>query len=101
MAQTFRCPNCGADIEYTGSGDLTVNCSYCGTVVPVPDHIKQAILDAKATQNAKNIGKYVLIFCIIVFGLPACVGVCATLFGVAASIFGVALPPFLEFFLKR
>ena len=34
MANTYRCPGCGASLEYTPGTDALV-CAYCGTEVSV------------------------------------------------------------------
>ncbi len=47
VAQTFKCPNCGAPLDYDGSGTPTVRCQYCNNSVMVPDELRPQDLRAK------------------------------------------------------
>lgn len=40
MTKTFKCPNCGAPLEYTEGGELTVRCSFCANTVIVPEELR-------------------------------------------------------------
>ena len=40
MTKTFKCPNCGATLEYTEGGELTVRCSFCANTVIVPEELR-------------------------------------------------------------
>lgn len=33
---TYKCPNCGAPVQYDGKGEVAVTCNYCGAAAPVP-----------------------------------------------------------------
>lgn len=37
---TFTCPNCGAPLDYDGSGATTVHCPYCQGTVVVPETLR-------------------------------------------------------------
>ncbi len=39
-AKSFDCPNCGAPIDYDGSGTPTIRCPYCNTSVIVPEELR-------------------------------------------------------------
>lgn len=34
--ESFKCPTCGAPVEYDGKGEKTVKCPYCGEIAEVP-----------------------------------------------------------------
>ena len=40
MPQTFNCPNCGAPLEYDGSGYPTMRCPFCNNSVVVPQELR-------------------------------------------------------------
>jgi hypothetical protein len=40
MEQTFRCPSCGASLNYDGDDDLAVTCAYCSSTVLVPEELR-------------------------------------------------------------
>lgn len=46
-AQSFKCPNCGAPLDYDGSGTPTVRCQYCNNSVMVPDELRSRDLHEK------------------------------------------------------
>ncbi len=94
MSQTFACPNCGAKIEAAGS-TTSVRCAYCDSIVPVAPEIKEAIQQAQVAQTSRTVGKYVIIFVVVIFVVPTCIGLCAALVGVLAplvAIFFASLP---------
>lgn len=105
MTQTFSCPNCGGTIEYTGqtaqTGIQTISCGYCGNLVAVPVELWQPIAEAKNAQTVNQWTKYLIIFIIVVFVVPTCLGVIGTLLGIGGSIIGgivailASLLPFL------
>lgn len=37
--ESFKCSSCGAPIEYSGKGERTVKCPFCGEPAPVPEHL--------------------------------------------------------------
>jgi hypothetical protein len=40
MEQTFRCPSCGASLNYDGDDDPAVTCAYCSSTVLVPEELR-------------------------------------------------------------
>jgi len=42
--QSLKCPNCGAALNYTGSGDMIMRCPYCSSGVIVPFELRDAAL---------------------------------------------------------
>lgn len=40
MPQTFNCPNCGAPLDYDGSGYPTMRCPFCNNPVVVPQELR-------------------------------------------------------------
>jgi LSD1 subclass zinc finger protein len=89
MPEQFSCPNCGAQLEYTAD-QATIKCAFCNSVVQVPQEIVQAarqqaeqVVDAQA---ASKWTKWIIIFVIVVFVVPSCLGFGGTIFGVVASI---------------
>jgi hypothetical protein len=102
MAQTFNCPNCGGNLEYSGSalvsGEQTIPCAYCGNTVPVPEEFWQPVEMAKTAQTVSRWSKYFIAFLIIVFVVPTCLGIIGTLLGIGGSIIGAifaVIAPFL------
>ena len=107
MSQTFSCPNCGGTIEYTGqaaqTGVQTISCGYCGNLVAVPNELWQPVEAAKTAQTVNQWTKYLVVFIIIVFVVPTCLGLVGTLLGVGGSIIGIIvsiLAPLLPFLFK-
>jgi len=49
MARTFRCPSCGASLDYDGDDDLAVTCAYCSSTVLVPEELRP---DPRTTQQS-------------------------------------------------
>jgi hypothetical protein len=84
MAQKFNCPNCGASNEYSGEGN-TVRCAYCGSDVQPPDEMVNQAAVARFGSKAKV---WIILFIVVVFVLPTCIGFGGTLIGIAASILG-------------
>jgi hypothetical protein len=94
MSQSFSCPSCGAALEYAGAG-RTMKCTYCGTVVQVPEELWEP---AEQAQTATQWKKYLIIFLLITVVLPTCVGLLGTVAGVSASIFAAIVPFVLGLF---
>jgi uncharacterized Zn finger protein (UPF0148 family) len=42
MAKSFKCPSCGAPLEYDGGEVLTVRCPFCSNAVIVPEELRQS-----------------------------------------------------------
>ena len=99
MAQTFNCPNCGAAIEYSGTG-RTIKCQYCSTVVQVPEELWRS---QEARQTVTQWKKYVLIFLVITVGVPLCFSLLGTFVGILGAILGLLAPIFailIQFFAR-
>jgi predicted RNA-binding Zn-ribbon protein involved in translation (DUF1610 family) len=84
MASKFNCPNCGAPNTYGGEGNAVV-CSYCGQEVRPPEEMVNQAAVARFSSKAKV---WIILFIIVVFVLPTCIGFGGTLIGIAASIIG-------------
>ncbi|MCB9135180.1 MAG: hypothetical protein H6636_07125 [Anaerolineales bacterium] len=107
MLQTFSCPNCGGTLEYTGdaaqTGVQTISCGYCGNLVAVPYEFWQPVEEAKNAMVMQQWTKYLIIFIVIVFVVPTCLGVVGTLLGIGGSIIGgivAILASFLPFLFR-
>lgn len=94
MAETFTCPNCGAALEYSGTG-RTMKCTYCGTVVQVPEQLWR---EAEQVQTTNQWKKYVIIFLVLTVGLPTCLGLVGTILGIGGGIFAAIVPFVLSIF---
>ncbi len=85
MANTFNCPQCGAQNTYTGDGK-TVRCAFCGSSVLVPE---QMVIEA-ATQRFTSQAKiWIILFVVVVFVLPTCLGFGGVLLGILGTIFSM------------
>jgi len=42
MPISFKCPACGAPLDYSGGAETTVRCPYCSNVVGVPAELRPA-----------------------------------------------------------
>ena len=93
MASKFNCPNCGAPNTYKGEGD-TVQCKYCGSEVRPPEEMVTKATVARVSSKAKV---WIILFVIVVFVLPTCIGFGGTLIGIAASILGALASIFASF----
>jgi hypothetical protein len=104
---TFNCPTCGAQLEYQG-GSSSLVCEYCGNSVVVPEDLQQAQAQEEVrklmtwSELRKNrwfqVG--VLLF-FVIFVLPACIGLVASLLGIAAGVGAPILAVILQFVLGR
>lgn len=94
MAGKFNCPNCGGVNEYTGEGDA-MPCQYCGSNIRPPEDMVNKATVARVSSKAKI---WIIIFIIVVFVLPTCIGLGGTLLGIAASIIGTLAAIFASFF---
>jgi hypothetical protein len=63
-----------------------MRCQYCGTEVPVPDELWQ---EAETKQTMNKWGRYLIIFLVLVVGIPTCLGMVGTLLGIGGSIIGI------------
>ena len=100
MSQSFNCPNCGAELVYSGT-EHTMRCTFCNTTVAVPEEIWRAAETAQeqvVLQTSVNRWmKYLWIFLGITVGLPLCLGLVGTVIGLAASVLGITIPFILPF----
>ncbi|RJP49333.1 MAG: hypothetical protein C4583_12700 [Anaerolineaceae bacterium] len=87
MASKFNCPNCGGVNEYAGEGD-TVPCQFCGSDVHPPEEMVNQARVARVSSKAKV---WIILFIVVVFVLPTCIGLWGTLVGIAASVIGIIL----------
>jgi uncharacterized membrane protein YvbJ len=94
MAGKFNCPNCGGVNEYSGEGD-TVRCQYCGSEVHPPQEMVNKATALRISSKAKV---WIILFVIVVFVIPTCIGFGGTLIGIAASIIGTLAGIFASFF---
>jgi hypothetical protein len=104
---TFNCPNCGAQLQYQG-GNTALTCQYCGNSVLVPADLQQAHAqeDVRKTLTWPELRKNrwfqvgVVLF-VLIFVLPACVGVIGSLIGIAAGVGAPILAVILQVVLGR
>jgi len=52
MPISFKCPACGAPLDYSGGAETTVRCPYCSNVVGVPAELRPAAPAAPAPSAA-------------------------------------------------
>ena len=98
--QNFACPSCGGSLSYSGTAPTMV-CAYCGNTVAVPAELRQPGLQLEAQQLARKTTRWVIIFLILVFGVPTCVGLAGTFIGIAASLLVPLITLFSAFFFGR
>lgn len=99
MTQSFKCPSCGATLDYDGS-ESPLRCSYCNNLVEEPVELRQEAAAVAANQRLKALTpavKYLLIFVIIVTVIPSCIGLIGALIGIVAGIGAPILSIFLSF----
>jgi hypothetical protein len=63
--------------------------------VPVPAEMVNQVVQAKLSSKART---WLIIFIIVVFVLPTCIGLGGTFLGIAASIIGTLAAMFASFF---
>ena len=96
--QTFNCPRCGGNLAYpSGSTEPNLTCQYCGSTIPVPDELRAPGLQARASAEAIKYGRWLIIFILLVVGVPTCLGIGGTLIGIAASILAPLIAIFAAF----
>jgi hypothetical protein len=94
LAQTFSCPNCGAMLEYGGSG-RDMKCPYCGTTVQIPESVWQPVEQAR---NGNRWMTYILIFLFITVVLPTCLSLLGAALGIGGGVLAAFAPFILRFF---
>ncbi len=95
--QNFACPSCGGSLTYSGTAPTLV-CTYCGNTVAVPDALRQPGLQLEAQQTVSKTMRWVIIFIILVFGVPTCLALGGAFIGIAASLLVPIITIFAAFF---
>jgi hypothetical protein len=85
MASRFNCPHCGGANEYTGEGGA-VRCQFCGSDVRPPEDAFNSARVARVSSKAKV---WIILFVVVVFILPTCIGLGGALLGIAASMHSI------------
>jgi hypothetical protein len=93
MSDTFNCPQCGASLQYAGSGQ-SMRCTYCGSNVQVPQELWRPVEEA---TTARQWQKYVVWFFILTVGFPTCLGLVGAVLGIGGGLLAAVLP-FLHIF---
>lgn len=93
MVIKFNCPRCGGANDYTGEGN-TIRCQFCGSNVHPPEDMISQAAQARFSSKAKV---WIIIFIMVVFVLPTCIGFGGTLIGIATSIIGTLVGIFASF----
>lgn len=93
MAKNFTCPHCGATNEFPDASG-TVRCAYCGRDVQPPSGTAGRAAVLRLGPKAKM---WIILFVVVVFVLPACLGLGGTIIGIAASILGALAAFFAPF----
>ena len=75
-------------MEYTGGSEHRVTCLYCGISVAVPEEFWR---EAEEKQTLNKWGKYLIIFLVIVVGIPTCLGLIGTILGIGGSLIGIVI----------
>ncbi len=94
MAGKFNCPNCGGANEYMGEGNI-LHCQFCGSDIPVPEKMANDAVAAKISSKARV---WIILFVVVVFVLPTCIGLGGAILGVLASIIGTIIAIFASIF---
>ena len=89
-AYTFACPDCGGAVQDPGD-QPTTTCPYCHNIIPVPEEIRQALQERQTQKSLSRWTKYLVIFLIIVFVVPTCLGLVAGLVGILAPLLSIIL----------
>ena len=106
MPKSFNCPHCGAPLDYNDGVGATLQCPFCNNTVIVPEELRSAAASPSGQLAAFNWGglspaiKLGLIFLILIFVVPICLGIAGALVGIAASI-GAPLLVILLSFLRH
>ena len=84
MASRINCPHCGG-VNEGGEGD-TVRCQFCGSDVRPPEDALNSAAVARISSKAKV---WIILFVVVVFILPTCIGLGGALLGIAASMHSI------------
>jgi hypothetical protein len=74
-------------LDFAGSG-RTQKCTYCRTVVQVPQALWQPAEQARSVDQWK---KWIIIFLIVTVGLPTCLGTVGSILGIGAGLLGAVV----------
>jgi hypothetical protein len=88
MKHIVNCTGCGAELEYLGEPGHMLRCQYCDINVPVPETFWQ---EAELKQTMNKWVKYLIIFLVITFGVPTCLGLIGTILGLWIGLLGALL----------
>lgn len=54
MSQVFKCPSCGASLDYDGGDHATVRCAYCSNTVIVPETMRSKAKNVSTLFTRSN-----------------------------------------------
>ncbi len=101
MVQMIPCPSCGAQLEVQG-GQPAIQCPYCGNSVAVPEAVAEAAESGQPTPaDQKRLLKIGLIVLILVFVVPTCIALAASIFGALVGIGAPIVSILLQFFVHH
>jgi hypothetical protein len=86
--------NGGGGNKYSGDGS-TLRCQFCGSDIPVPEKMAH---EAAVTGISSKARIWFILFIVIVFVLPTCIGFGGTIIGVLASMLGTIITIFASIF---
>ncbi len=78
-----------------------MQCPYCNNNAPVPGVLLQAKQEADASKTASRLGRYLVIFLVLVVVVPTCLSIAVTLLGAFLGIVGPLLGIILPFALSQ
>lgn len=91
MTQTLPCDRCGGAVTFQ-DGETFLPCPYCGTLQALPDELRAAAETAAAEQAVRRLStqapRWLILFVVVVFILPTCLGICGSLVGALAGFLG-------------
>ena len=76
-------------------------CQYCGNTVAVPEALRQPGLTLEAQETSRKATRWIIIFLILVVGVPTCVGLAGTFIGIGASLIVPIITIFAAFLGSR
>ncbi|MCC7358924.1 MAG: hypothetical protein IT317_05575 [Anaerolineales bacterium] len=97
---TFACPSCGGSLAYSGAAP-TVVCQYCGSTVAVLAELRRPGLTLPAHETNRQAMRWLVIFLVLVVGVPTCLGLAGAFLSVAAAVLVPLLALFATFLASR